>query len=387
MRSIYTIPFRREVIIPDHWEIPFLGGRLRVLEESGRAKGVEVVFTGEPITNAPHVEELNEGPVKLHITARDNRVFFVQRHLQQAASFLECLYNIDLATDAIETRYEGESPEEENQIAVKSMKMDKVDQPLPLTFDMMTRAFMAAENSDGPKFESTFVKAARSALALQQYIDSFRYSFLLIESIYGNGQFKKPKLLSALNGNLEFVGLVQEALADVMQPKQYKNSDTTALLACNPKSDAVIEHLIDKRGFYFHGNRKRTDAWKPDEQGQAESLALLTIGIAQQITQKAANPIFEPDFGERHFRDAMAVGAKIVFEIKYSFRDIGEEFSRNGNLIINTPGTKVTKKQANEIAKQFLLHFEHNAPVAALEKATCIAQGSDQQIFDIVFHV
>ena len=387
MLSIYTIPFRREVIIPDHWEIPFLGGRLRVVEEGGRAKAVEVVFRGEPITNAPHVEELNEGPVKMHIRERDDRIIFVQRHLEQAASFLECLYNIDLATDAIQIKYEGESPDEEDQIAIKSMKMDKVDHLLPLTFDMMTRAFMAAEISDGPTFESTLVKAARNALASQAYIDSFRYSFLLIESTYGNGQFRKPKLLSALNGNLEFVGLVREALTDVMQPEQNNNSDTTALLANNPTSDAVIEHLIDKRGFYFHGNRKRTDAWKPHEQGQAEALALLAIGIAQQISQKAAYPIFEPDFGERHFKDAMAVGAKIVFEITYSFRDIGEDFSRNGNLIINTPGTKVTKKQANDIAKQFLSHFEHHAPVAGLEKATCIVQGTDQQVFDIVFHV
>lgn len=386
VRSIYTIPFRREVIIPDHWEIPFLGGRCRILEEDGRAKAVEVVFRGEPLANAPHIQELNEGLVKAHITGRDDRLIFVKRHIDQASAFLECLYNTDLATDEIEAKYQGETPEEEDQIAVKGMKVSKADHALPLTFDMLTRALMAAEVADGPKFESTLVKAARNALPSQLYIDSFRYSFLLIESLYGDGQFKNFGLNRAFKGNPIFVAIVQEALVDVMRPKHSQTSDTTALLATGPTPDAIIEHLVNKRGFYFHGNLKRKDAWKPDEQGQAEALALLAIGIAQLIAMKAADPIFESEFEERHFNDAMSVGAKIMFEINFSFREPGEDFPRDGNLTINTPGTKVTKKQANAVAQKFLAHFDHNAPVAALERALCVVKGGNQKVFEIIFH-
>ena len=364
-----------------------MNGLCRVLEEDGRAKGLEIVFEGEPVTNAPLLEELAQGPARLHITERDNRWFFVKRHIDQASAFLECLYNVDLATDEMEAKYQGESPEEEEEIDVKAMSANKAEHSLPLTFDMLTRALMAAEKADGPRFESTLVKAARNALFSQQYIDSFRYSFLLIEALYGDGQSKQLGLITAFKSSPELVAIVRNSLADVAPPRRQHGSDTEILLASAPTPEAMIEHLVKKRGFYFHGNRKRKDAWSPDQQGEAEALADLAIGIVHSIAMKAADPIFEPDFGERHFKDAAAVGAKIVFEIKYSFRDIGEEFSRNGNLIIDTPGTKVTKKQANEIAKQFLLHFEHNAPVAGLEKATCTVQGSDQQVFDIVFHV
>lgn len=387
MRSIYTIRFDREVIIPDHWEIPFMSGKCRVLEENGRAKALEITFTGEPVHYAPHVAELSEGPAKLAITGRDDRLMFVKRHVEQAAAFLECLYNVDLATDLIEATYEGETPEEEAEITVKGMKIGANEHPLPLTFDMLTRAFMAAETSDGPSFQATLAKTARNALFSKAYIDSFRYSFLLIEAVFEEGQFKSAGLKTALKSNAAFVAMVRAALADSMPPKQAGNSDTEALLARKSSVEEMIDHLVEKRGFYFHSNVKRKDAWKPDQQGHAEALALVAVGIAQQIAQEAATPIFDDAFAKRHFQDAMNAGASIVFEVRFRFREPEEEFSRDGMLRIKTPGTKVAGRQANAIAQQFLQQFDHDAPVAALERASCVVQGSGQKVFDIVFHL
>ena len=310
----------------------------------------------------------------------------VKRHIEQAAAFLECLYNIDLVTDKIEATYEGETPEEEDKIAIKGLKIGKVNKPLPLTFDMLTRAFMAAEEEDGPRFQSTLVKAARNALFSEQYIDSFRFSFLLMESLYGDGQFKNAALKGALKGSAGFVAIIEKVLKEPIPPKKNQESDTSDLLANSPCANDVISHLVDKRGFYFHGNRKRQDAWQPHEQDQAEHLALLAVGIAQEIAQEAAAPIFNAEYGLRHFENAMNAGAKIVFEIKFKFREHDEQFSRDGVLHINTPGTKVTGKSANAVAQQFLQHFDHHSPVAALERALCVVQGSDQKVFEITFH-
>lgn len=149
----------------------------------------------------------------------------------------------------------------------------------------------------------------------------------------------------------------------------------------------MIDHLVEKRGVYFHGNVKRKDAWNPDEQHQAEALALLAVGIAQQIAQEAAAPIFDNAFAKRHFQDAMNAGASIVFEVRFRFREPMEKLSHDGMLRIKTPGTKVTGKQANAIVQPFLQRFEHDAPVAALERASCVVQGSGQKVFDLVFHV
>lgn len=386
MRIRYTIPIKSELIIPDHWDIPIQGGTCRVIEENGRAKALEIAFTDQPLTFAPHIEKLTEGAAKISITGRDQQIAFVKRQLDDAMAFLHCFHDIDLETNEIEAKYEGETPEEEQLISVKAMSMAKHKPPLPLTFDMLTRAIMAAENSAGPKFEATLASTARKALSEQQFINSFRYSFLLIESLYGEGQFKSAGLKSTLKGNTGFVEIVKAALKDRIKPRPEHTSDTSTLLAGTPIADDVIDHLVDKRGFYFHGNVKRRDAWKPEEQGAAEALALLAISIAQDIAQQAAAPMFEESYAKRHFADAKKAGAEIVFQIKFKFREPEEKFQREHQMNFQMPGTKVTPRMALTVAQAFFQNFEHNLPVAALESAECTVQGSGEKVFDIQFH-
>ncbi len=387
MRICYIIPFKRELIVADHWPIPLMGGVCRIVEEQGRAKALEITFKDQPVEYAPHFEELTDGPEKAQITVRDPQLMFVKRHLDEAMAYLECFYDIELATDEIEAVYEAEDPREEKKIVIKTMSEGKHTSALPLSFDMITRAIMAAEKMDGPKFAATLASTARKALSQQQFINSFRYSFLLIESLYGKGQFKKAGLKAALKRNAEFKAFVEAALADFIKPKPNHKSDTATLLAGAPSTEDVIDHLVDKRGFYFHGNVRRKDAWKPDDQREAEALALISVGIAQLIAQKAAARMFAPEFEERHFQDAINAGAEIVFEVKFTFQDQGEQFQREDALNIRTPGTKVTGKQANYIAQEFLRRFEHVAPTAALLSAECRVQGSNKKVFDLTFHV
>lgn len=386
MRTVYTVPFRRPIIVEDHWPVPFMGGTCRIVVAEGKAVALEIVFSREPVTNAPLVEEL-DGPIKLSITGRDNRLIFVKRHLDEASAFLECFYNIDLATDEIAAAYSGETPEEEALIGLKSFAMGRREAALPMPFDMLTRALMAAETTDGPKFEATLTKNARDALAAQQFINSFRYSFLLIEAIYGEGQFKKAGLIAALSKNADFLDMVRFAVKDVIRPRRDHSTDTDVLLAGTPNPEAIVEHLVEKRGFYFHGNVKRKDAWKAEDQQRAESLALLTIGIAQLIAHNAAAAMFADSLAQRHFNNAMQAGAGIMFEIRFKYREPEEGFSRDGQIEIKTPGTKVTERQANRIAAEFLRQFEHESPVSAIESAECTVRGTKQRVFKIDFLV
>lgn len=386
MRVRYTVPFKRKIIIDDHWEIPMQGGKLRVIEEDGYAKALELIFEKQPLEYAPQLQQHSEGEAAATITERDHRMIFVKRHLDDAATFLECIYDIELITDEIDAKYEGETPEEEAQITIKGTSMGRHNPALPLFFDMLTRAIMAADKHDGPRFEATLARSARKALGTQEFINSFRYSFLLIESLYGEGQFKKAGLQAALKANQEFRDFVEFAIKDVIPAKDDCNSETAKLLATKPTADDVIDHLVEKRGLYFHGNIKRKDAWKPDEQGAAESLALLAIAIVMQISMKAADPMFAPELEKRHFEDAMRAGAKIVFEIIFKFREPEEKFDRERQININMPGTKVTPRSAFAIAQHFLQLFEHNQPRSALREAKCTVQGTGQKVFDLTFH-
>ena len=67
MRIRYTVPFKRKIIIDDHWEVPMQGGKLRVIEEDGYAKALEVTFEKQPLEYAPHVQQHDEGEVVMTI--------------------------------------------------------------------------------------------------------------------------------------------------------------------------------------------------------------------------------------------------------------------------------------------------------------------------------
>lgn len=387
MKIRYIVPFKRPIIVDDHWEIPIQGGRLRVLEQEGFAKALELTFENQPLEYAMRIKDHPEGQTKMTITGHDKRLIFVKKQLEDAATFLECIYDLELNTDEIKAEYESETPDEDAEIAIKGFSTKRRTPTLPLSFDMLTRALMASEKNDGPKFEATLVKTARNALAEQEFINSFRYSFLLIESLYGEGQFKKAGLQAVLKANQEFRVLVESAIQDAIPAKNDRTSDTAKLLEANPEVDQVIDHLVDKRGFYFHGNIKRKDAWKPDDQGKAESLALLAMGIVSKISFKAADLIFQPEFEQRHFEDAMRAGAKIVYQINFKFRELEEKFERQQEINIAMAGTKPTARTALAVTQKFLQLFEENLPSSALLKAECIEQRTGQKVFDLTFHL
>lgn len=387
MRIRYIIPVKRALVIPDHWLIPFQGGTCRVVEKDGYVQALEIVFTGLPISDAPSVTELHGVREKFSIAMHDDQFGFVKRQLDDAMAFLHCFYDIELAVDEAETKYEGETPGEEEQIQIKAFSAGKHKPVLPLTFDMLTRALMAAEVATGPRFEATLATAARKALSEQHYIDSFRYSFLLIESRYGEGQFKSASLKAALKNSAEFTAIVEMAVKSRIPCRAAHKSHTATLLSGEPSVADVIDHLVDKRGLYFHGNTKRKDAWRPEAQEIAEALALLAIGIAQLIAQKAAAPMFDGKLSTRYREDAKKVGAEIVFEIKFKFREPGEQFQREHQLNVNVPGTKVAPGVAFHVAKHFFEYFEQNLPVAGLENAECTLQGSGEKVFSMKFHI
>ena len=228
---------------------------------------------------------------------------------------------------------------------------------------------------------------ARAELLKERYIDSFRYSFLLIESIYGNGKFKSQQLKAELGNNTEFISIVKRALKERILPKYSNSSDTEKLLSCSPKVEDVIGHIVDKRGFYFHGNIKRKNIWKPHEQETAESLCLLSLSIANMIAFQASSPMFDHTLSKRHFEGAKSAGATMAMKVNYRFRGQGENFDREGHFNINVPGTKVTSKLAVYVASEFLREVQGVVPTADIKSARCTDARTGKVVFDFQVHV
>ena len=223
------------------------------------------------------------------------------------------------------------------------MKFDQHQPVRPIPFNMLTRALMASETNAGPRFESTLLSTGRRPLVSRQFIDSFRYSFLLIESIYGAGRFKKEALKASLKGNQAFTALVTNVIRNYEKPHNAQSSPTAKMLESGPSPSDVIEHIVEMRGLYFHGNVLRSNAWRPEEQGLAQELALLTISIAQAIANDSAKAMFDPVFDIRHTAEAFAAGAQTMLQIDFVYLNHPNDVATPHQLNIQAPATKATK--------------------------------------------
>lgn len=383
MRARYVIPFTRRIIIPDHWEIPFQAGVCRVREEAGIAVALEVVFSGQPVNLAPKLVQEPGGNFRL--VNEDHNVEFIRVQLVDAMAFLSCYFDIALEMDEVEAFYEAETPEEDGKIEVKSFKSGRHVPNLPILFDLLSRAIFCAEGTSGPRFEATLVSSARHAMGEKRYIDSFRYYFLLIEALYGGGHFKTVALKSVLKADVEFKDMVNQAFEHLKSFDVARINKLSELLSLPDSVDGLIDHLVEKRGIYFHNNVRRKGAWRPERQQEAHALALFSALVAQEISQKAASPMFSKELVGRHMESANKVGAKVVYQINFDYKEVGEGILRSSHLIVDMPGTKPTPAAVFEVMKMFIKYFEENVPMGSLERAACVVQGTGGKVFEMTF--
>ncbi len=386
MRIRYTVPFATKTEVPDHWAFPVAGGTCRVVEKEGVAEALEIVFDNQPVDTAPVFVPLASGDVKYEMRGRDHQLLQVRVILEQAMAFLQCYSGVGLLMDHIRADFEAETEDERPLIQVSSVAMGKQPVTHRIDFSMFTRAAMAAEEGPGPVFESTLLSSAREALAQQRFIDSFRYSFLLIEFLFGEGKFKNDGLKKVLKDNAAFVALVDRVLSAGSDEQDGGPSEAATLLASNTDAAQVIDHLVDQRGFYFHGNIKRRDTWKPDCQQGAKRLAFLAISIAFAVAHEAAAAMFDERFTKRHVDHAYKAGARIVLNVDSVFVTPEDGVTRNDRFRFNCPGTKITAKLAQGVAREFFAQFEHRQPTAALRTVTAVAEGTGEEAFEMNFY-
>lgn len=357
-----------------------------MVEDDGLVTAIEFEKSGCPIELAFRIDDSLEGPIKATITGDDYFVAEVRDHLDRAFSYLQCYFSTELELNRISIHHEAETDEEAERIVVHSFKLGKQDdRPLPITYDFITRAIMAAENGDAPQHEASLAHLARENLGRERYIDSFRYSFLLVEAMYGNGQSQKWALVDALESYPRFVEIIEQEIATWQRPKNAQHSETDSLLSGNPSTRDVIAHLVERRGHYFHANKRKPKAWSSKSQKEAESLAWFAVGIAQAIGHDAAEPMFAEKYGQRHFDEAGQMRAHVTMKIEYLYRIPEQEFIRKRELVAKLPGTKVTTQMAMHMLQNAMTHFEHNEPVGTIH--SIIARAEDgSEVFTVRFH-
>lgn len=387
MKVRYTFPLKRPIDIDDHWPIPILGGVARMVEdEAGLVGAIEFTKEGCPVDLAFQLIDTPNDVSKLTIAGGDGFVRLVQDHIDRAFAYLQCYFSTEIEIGSVKIEHTAENSEEEKLIELPSFEIGKKESgPLPLTYDFVTRAVMAAEEGEAPTFEASLAQLARDCSFDGRHIDCFRYCFLLVEAIFGEGKFKKRQLEDALKGSSDFVAMVAKEIAAWRAPSDCQDSPTKSLMEANPSTDDVIEHLVERRGHYFHANLRKSSPWSAKNQNEVNALAWLALQISQAIAARAASKMFEGKFAKRHFEDAGSMGAHLVVKIEYLFRVPEDDFIRKRYLNVTVPGTKPTTRVAAGCLKQALEHFERNMPIGRLYSVNG-RDGAGNELFSVRIH-
>jgi hypothetical protein len=245
---------------------------------------------------------------------------------------------------------------------------------------MVAQAFYASEDHEGPIFATSLLQMARQASLDRQYIEAFRYCFLIFESLYGGGKFKTPQLVDAMMSDIEFESLVSSTIADFTNDPMHRTSKAKSLTATYSTSRLMIEHLVDRRGFYFHGNIKRKDTWRPDEQHHAEELANFCMFLGLAVADAQAAPMFVPHIGKRYFDNAKNVGAIMSFLITFEIKDEHNRIER-GSMRIPTPGTIPTNGMAMGVHIKFLEWAQTELHGTSLVSAVANDETTGKELF------
>ena len=290
MKIRYEIKFAEPLVIDGTWplELPD-GGRLTIVKEGSKATAFEVHYSGKPsdhFTVKDGVQSLDD--------KRWNRMRWFFARLK---SYIQCLTDIDFDPTEVFVHYDGETQEEKEQIRINKLVLVKRHigngDPL-LDHDMLAAAAYGSCHTEkqAPYFVGELKSLSRRSAREGRYVDSFRYSFLIIDTLYGNGQFKSRQLSDALKSENRFMDMLEAARNEIrwiiLEPKD----DTETIIFSADSTENLVDHIVEKRGYYFHGQKEmvRDADWRADEaRALCHLLHLTTNKVCYELTQDLYN--------------------------------------------------------------------------------------------------
>ncbi|AUW47183.1 hypothetical protein [Rhizobium leguminosarum] len=354
MHIRYRFPLKRSFILDDSWPLEGHGGAVLELERKDHeVTHITVTFRDQPLSMAPQLTTSDHGPIAADIKMRDSLGSVAVQIVKRLQHFLSIHHSLEINADDVEVAFIPKDDAERAQIKIFNFQSSTVTPKSRIGFSMVAQAFFATESSDDPSFVTSFLQMAREASMERRYIDAFRYCFLLFESLYGNGKFKKSQLVDEMLSSVEFVVMVSATISDFRTDPLHNGSKTKELVAEYPDAKAMIEHLVERRGFYFHGNIKRRDSRRPDDQKHADELSDFTMYLALAVADSFAAAMFSPEIGKRYFENAKRFGAIMTVLIKFKTKD-ENDFTRDGSLRMPTPATVATNGLAMVVHLKFL---------------------------------
>jgi hypothetical protein len=373
-------PLKRSFVLDDHWPLDGYGSEFRFETTGPEVTAIILNFCNQSPDLAPSITEDHKGPIKTHITIKGGIEATGRRIIRRFMDYANLYFSLDIDVDAMEAEYIPANDEERVLMGLYAFKSKKERPISHLPFNMLAQAFFAGESSDDPSFAARMFNLARESLLNEQYIDAFRYCFLLFEAFYGDGKFRTEALIRAFLENGSFKSILVETIEVIRRDPLYAGSPCRAVVASHPTPDVLASYLVDRRGFYFHGNLVRSNAWHPDRQREAEPLADLCVQIAGRVSSSCGGAMFTPEINSRFMSNARTHGAIMTIEVQFRFID-PHNVTRTEDINVDVPGTIATSSLAIRVNQHFLQWAEVNLGGSKLLSAIARDKKSHVEIF------
>ena len=381
MRIRYEIKFDEPLKIDGDWPLNLPnGGTFQVIRENGKAVGFTVEFTG----TAPDIFRVKDGINKGGIYRWSEMMMFYGR----LRSYLQCVSEIDFDPSEVSIDHIGETEEEKKQYPMCKMVMPtRKDRTAKNIIDpeILAATVFASCNDDtqAPHFIGELKRMSRRSKREGRYVDSFRYDFLIMETLYGKGQFKTKQLADAMKSEKNFLDILQIAKKQTSITSETPRDETETLICSSCSSEDLVDHIIKMRGYYFHG-RKRMIArrdWRLDD--KARTLCIFSNSTTDMVLQELTSHIYEDGSGKQYEECAKTQGMVTILELDVLLWLALEKRSRQDKIHEEVIGDVSSSRNRIKWAMSILERLKYNEDQPKLESLVGKDQESGQELFMI----
>lgn len=244
----------------------------------------------------PRVTPLKPPGPKFHLEL-SNPWFDELRRELRAASGMLALYGVEeIGLELVEEVWEPETEEEKRALPLTSFQVEKKPPPVsdlpPMSFDLVARALIVADQVGGIDAALNFFRKGRVDVRAEQYLDAVLDYLFMIETTYANGKFRTAQVEAEYLSSKELLQLVADTLAnqsligEIRSDSRMHKSFKEIYEGKTPEQ--VIQYIVGLRGELHHHSGRKSGIWHPTDHmrfaADAYFLEYLCLKIAFAIT-------------------------------------------------------------------------------------------------------
>lgn len=204
-----------------------------------------------------------------------------------------------------------ENDEEQSRLKLFSFQRRSIEtddaELRPLSFDLVARSVLAAFDARTIEVPLSFYRKGLIDCHEQRYIEAFYDFFFVLETVYGQGKFKKAALQQAFKSSAALVETVNRVVSDpefmTVALRTRTLTDAYAQRFGKLSPEQILDELVEIRGLlHHHSSANRTErSWNPDDHQRFELEAVLIQQIAFGIVFRLAEPFVFDECHESTF--------------------------------------------------------------------------------------